>query len=210
MHRKLISAGVIFFVLLVFVHADYSRWLTGQVSAGTSAVIYGEEDFRVFNRALLADDFKRFVFTIDAAGGLILDEHVRFSFGSLLNYDSFSLSSYHAIYFDYNFYTGIRIYPELKGLNFGIDYVVGRRSHMFQLPQAYYTAPPEGTADEQTGPEEIDIHTPWGNGFRFTAEYDFMYNSTGLAPMVGISWRCMPRGTVHDNILSIFFKMLFR
>ena len=64
MHRKLISVWFILFIILISVHADYSRWLTGQVSAGTSAVIYGDKDFRTFNKTLLADDFKRFMFTL--------------------------------------------------------------------------------------------------------------------------------------------------
>jgi hypothetical protein len=213
MHRKLISVWFILFIVLISVHADYSRWLTGQVSLGTSAVIYGDKDFRTFNRALLADDFKRFMFTVDASGGIVLDEHVRFSFGSMLNYDSFVQSRFNAVYLDYNFYTGIRIYPELKGFNFGIDYVVGRRSNVFKLPLSY-TDP--SLADEDSdlpaalNLSDIEAHTPWGNGFRFSAEYDFMYDSTGLAPMVGVSWRWMPRGTFYDNIFSVFFKMLFR
>ncbi|HQL05169.1 MAG TPA: hypothetical protein PLU33_08510 [Treponemataceae bacterium] len=213
MHRKLISVWFILFIILISVHADYSRWLTGQVSAGTSAVIYGDKDFRTFNKYLLSNDYKRFMFTVDASGGIILDEHVRFSFGSLLNYDSFVKSRFNAVYLDYNFYTGIRIYPELRGFNFGIDYVVGRRSNVLKLPlfdsdTSLTDSALDGSVTED--PADIVPHTPWGNGFRFTAEYDFMYDSTGLAPMVGVSWRCMPRGTFYDNIFSVFFKMLFR
>ncbi len=215
MHRKLISAGFILFALLISVHADYTRWLTGQVSLGTSAIVYGDKEFRAFNKTLLSDDFKRFVFTVDAAGGIVLDEHVRFAFGSLLNYDSFVQSRYNAIYLDYNFYTGIRVYPELEGFNFGIDYVVGRRSNIVKLPFSYSNTDVSSTIStiSTTGDVLIALpedHTPWGNGFRFTAEYDFMHNSTGLAPMIGVSWRCMPRGDVYDNIFSVFFKMLFR
>ncbi len=196
MHRKIIVLGLIFITLISSVHAEYSRWLTGQVSAGTSAIYYGDESLRLFNTSLLSDGYKRFVFTIDASGGIILDKHVRFSFGSLLNYDSFSQSRYNVIYLDYNFYTGIRVYPALKGFNFGIEYVAGRRSNLVNLPLSL-------TSD-------IEANTPWGNGFRFSAEYDFMYDTAGLAPMVGVSWRCMPRGEIYDHVFSVFFKMLFR
>ncbi len=205
MHRKLLSAGFILFVLLVSVHADYSRWVTAQVSAGTSAISYGDKGFRDFNKVLLSDDFKRFVFLLDVSGGLRLDEHIRFSFGSILNYDSFTKSSYQALYLDYNFYTGIRIYPELQGLNFGIDYVLGRRSNLFKLPSSYIDS-----SSSNNNVTSTTTHTPWGNGFRLTAEYDFMYDTTGFAPMIGLSWRCMPRGSVYDNVFSVFMKILFR
>ena len=56
-----------------------------------------------------------------------------------------------------------------------------------------------------------DTHsTRWGNGFRFLLEYDFKSGNTGLAPIIGGSWRHIPRGGSSDHILSIYFKLLYR
>lgn len=206
MHRKIIVLSIFLFLLFGSVHAEYSRWLTGQLSLGTSAIIYGDEDFRTFNKSLLASDYKRFVFTVDVSGGIVLDDHVRLQLGSILNYDSFITKSFNSIYLDYNFYTGIRVYPALSGFNFGIDYVVGRRSNIFKLPEVEVEEAEALTPSAQ----DFGVHTSWGNGFRFSAEYDFKYDTTGFAPIIGVSWRCMPRGTTHDNVLSVFFKILFR
>jgi hypothetical protein len=75
-----------------------------------------------------------------------------------------------------------------------LEYNTGRRSNFYNL-------------NSFNSPESYS--TNWGNGFRFVTEYDFSFNTEGLAPVVGISYRRMPRGGFADNIFSFYFRLVF-
>lgn len=101
--------------------------------------------------------------------------------------------------FDYSFFTGIKIFPNLQGLNFSIAYVLGNRTDFKQ----FY--------DEDEQLIRGYKNTKWGNGFRLSVEYDFLYDSDSkIIPFAGFYYRHIPRGNNHnDNILSAYIGIRF-
>ena len=95
---------------------------------------------------------------------------------------------------DYTFFGGVKIYPGLGGLNFSIAYCFGSRSDFLKIN------------DEK----DIFQHS-WGNGARFSLEYDFNYlKATNIKPIVGGYYRFIPRGNyVYDHILCAYIALKF-
>lgn len=158
-------------------------------SIGTAAAIYGNNPVPDS-----AADFPRFVLEADLSAGFVLDTAVRFNVGAVSACDFRVKNGNHCNLIDYAFYGGVRLYPGLAGLCFGVDYMLGRRTDFISLPDV----------------DDSVASAPWGNGFRFLAEYDFTSGGTGFAPVVGCGWRHMPRGGSSDNLISIFFRMSYR
>ncbi len=158
---------------------------------GTAAVIYGDEKINEDNALVRAEGTGRFIITGDLGLGIELDDRVQLLTGSVILADLATNSSVHANHLDYGFFTGVRVYPQLAGFNFGVDYVLGSRTDFIQLP-----GETESTATS----------TPWGNGFRFHMGYDFSYHGSRFAPNVEGSYRMMPRGGSYDHFFSIFLN----
>ncbi|HZK20229.1 MAG TPA: hypothetical protein VFC68_05820 [Treponemataceae bacterium] len=193
---KIFFALCVFFIISPFtlVAADTKLCFT-QFSIGTSAVVYGDEIVKAQNELIKqkGNPF-RFVFSTDVSLGLMLDPQVRILTGGTLATDFCFHGDYYANRLDYGFFTGVRIYTGLAGLVAGVDYVCGRRSDYLMLP-------------DDSGAKTF--RTSWGNGFRFIAEYDFSNGQAdyGLAPIVTMSWRRMPRGGYYDHNYSVCFKI---
>ncbi|BDC95442.1 hypothetical protein [Treponema saccharophilum] len=163
-----------------------------EVGLGSGFVFYGSKSTRDFVDAVPGS--KQFVANVNAAAYVPLADFVSAGIG----FDTFIDGHWgdgDSIYlWDYSFQLGTRIYPGLAGLCLGIDYAIGRRTDFCDL---------------SFGGERIDCvrNTGWGNGFIFSAAYDFAYGSGGIAPVVGFSWKHMPRGNASDNILSVSLKI---
>jgi len=157
-------------------------------SVGTASIIYGKDDVPSMDSSL-----SRFVVETDLSLGARLDEKVRFNLGSVILCDLNIYEGNHSNLIDYGFYAGMKIYPGLAGLALGMDYMLGRRTDFVEL------------GNENDGISS----TAWGNGFRFLLEYDFLAGRNGVAPILGFSWRRMPRTSSTDNILSIFFRLSY-
>ncbi len=158
---------------------------------GTAAVIYGDESIDTENALVYAENTGRFIITGDLGLGIDLDDRVRLLTGGLILADLATNSSAHANRLDYGFFTGVQIYPQLAGFNFGVDYVLGSRTDFIKLPNE--------SASKVTS-------TQWGNGFRLNMGYDFSYHGSRFAPSVEGSYRMMPRGGSNDHYFSIFIK----
>ena len=183
--KKIILCGIVFLAATTCWAVD---WLALGGSFGTAAVVNKDESFRAATEGL-----SRVVLELDATAELVLHPNIRIALGSILLTD-FKFKGddrYHSL--DYGFYSGLRIYPGLGGLRLGVDYNLGRRTDFIRMAVL-----------------EDTYSTRWGNGFRFLLEYDFKSGSTGLAPIIGGSWRHIPRGGSSDHILSIYFKLLYR
>lgn len=183
--KKIILSSVLLWVATSCWAVD---WLAWGGSFGTAAVVNKDAGFR-----RITEDFNRVVIEFDAMAELVVHPTIRIVLGSVLLTD-FKFKgddSYHSL--DYGFYSGLRVYTGLGGLRAGVDYNLGRRTDFIRMAGLK------------------DIHsTPWGNGFRFLLEYDFKSGNPGLAPIIGGSWRHIPRGGSSDHILSIYFKLLYR
>lgn len=186
--KKIFSFFIVFFVAgTIFPFANGGITLDGAI--GSAFVFYGEEPNYPEN-----EDFSRFVLEGDVSLGFVLDPAVIFTTGIVSLADFRASGSQHYNLIDYAFYGGIRIYPGLAGLRFEVDYMLGSRTDFIQIDTF-------DTTKNQCS---------WGNGFRLLFEYDFTFEKTGFAPIVGCSWRRMPRGNSTDNMISIYFRMSYR
>lgn len=156
---------------------------------GTSAVIYGDDELAKQTETVRDDGAGRFILAADLGLSIALDSRVRLVTGGIFTFDLCFTSGVHANRLDYSFFTGIRVYPNLAGFNFGIDYVLGSRADFVKL-------------SEQN--ESSTSTTPWGNGFRFNIGYDFSYHGSRFAPIVQGAYRMMPRGGSYDHYFSLF------
>ena len=184
--KKLICT---FIVLLGACSSWAVDWFAYGGSLGTALVVNGDESIRSYS-----ETFHCVVLEVDATMEFILHPSIRIATGSILLADfKFKDGNYYNS-LDYNFYGGARIYPGLGGLRLGVDYNLGRRTDFIDIPPVNEVKSPS-----------------WGNGFRFLIEYDFRYTKTGLLPMLGGSWRYVPRGAnTADHGLSVYFKLLYR
>ncbi len=158
---------------------------------GTSTVVYGDDVVNDENKQVHSQNVGRFIITADLGMGIDLDDRVRLLTGGLVLADIATNADVNANRIDYGFFTGVRVYPDLLGFNFGVDYVLGSRTDFIKLP---------GDSSSKMS------STPWGNGFRINMGYDFSYNGHRFAPNVEGSYRMMPRGGSYDHYFSIFLN----
>ena len=94
-----------------------------------------------------------------------------------------------------SFPLGIKIYPGLGGLNLGLAYTLGVRVDNIKTDLA----------------GEYNGSTPWGNGFKFQAEYNFAHEgSSRYLPSIGGYWNLMPRGNnSYDNLIVLYVAANF-
>lgn len=109
----------------------------------------------------------------------------------------------HSNHLDYAFWSGVKIYPGIGGLNGTLAYALGARTDFI---------------DEKVFDENGDLKTrsvvettAWGNGFKIGVEYDFLYDSNRRTmPALGFFYRLMPRGNNnYDNIFAFYINMGF-
>ncbi len=164
---------------------DFFLWYW---DVGTAAVAYGDEKVIEENELVRNLDGRRFILSGELGVGIELDERIRLLSGGIIVSDFLLGSDSHANRLDYGLFTGVRVYPNLAGFNVGVDYVLGARTNFVQVP---------GDTDSRS------TTTPWGNGFRLNAGYDFSYQGSRFAPNVEGSYRLMPRGGTYDHCFSL-------
>ena len=160
---------------------------------GTAGISYGDDSTKELVETLTNDEFSRMILSGELGFSIKLDKSIRFVTGGNIVYDLFMKNSQNASFLDYAFFGGLRVYPNLGGFNVGLEYNIGQRANFYNL-------------------EDFEVKsdlTNWGNGFRFVAEYDFSYYTEGLAPVVGLSYRRMPRGGFADNFFSFYFRFSY-
>jgi len=184
-------------VFLIFVIALFSfrlfakegSFFTNEALLGTGIPIYSETADSSRKSLLNSDDYKRIVVGLTLATNLNISEQIKLLIGA----ESFSdflwdNSYYHSV--DYSFFTGIKIFPNIEGLNFSLAYSLGNRSDF-------------SSEKNQT--------LSWGNGFRISIQYDFMQDRDYKAkPLAGVYYRCLPRGNYNtDHILCLYAGLRF-
>ncbi|MBQ6781410.1 MAG: hypothetical protein IJP62_09305 [Treponema sp.] len=191
--RTFIEKKWIFFIVLVFA-CVWQGFSAGSVEFGIGSgyVFYGDDDVRERNDQL--SDSSQIILQVTAAYNLKIAEPVYLSFGIDTAFDAHWGDGHYVHMLDYAGLVGFKVYPGIAGLLLSVDYALGRRTDFFDLP----------------GYDGSSYSTNWGNGFKFGIQYDFLYNSNGLSPVAGISWRRMPRGNSADNILSVFLKLTIK
>ena len=94
-----------------------------------------------------------------------------------------------------SFPLGIKIFPGVGGLNFGIAYTLGFRVDNIKTSSV----------------GEYNDISFWGNGFKLHVEYDFAHDGKSkYYPSVGTYWNLMPRGNNSwDNLIVLYIAANF-
>ena len=159
-------------------------------AAGSSGTIYGDSDFTTRFDRYKARGCKNIVLSGEFGIRLAFTDNIAFTFNAIVNADTLTNLSDFCLFLDYGLSSGVKIYPGLGGLNFGMEYVTGMRADLVK--------------------GETDTSSSWGNGFRFLLEYEFENLINKFSPSLGFSWRRMPRGnSAADHILSFYIRAPF-
>ena len=148
-------------------------------------------------------DAKRILAGLNADATIHITEPLSFFAGA----DSFADFNFKDDYYyhtiDFAFYAGIKIFPGFHGFNCSISYALGSRMDFVNIITT--------TNEEEIQPLKGSEMTSWGNGFRITAEYDFLYDTdSNICPFAGFCYRFMPRGNNnYDNILTAYVGLRF-
>ena len=162
-------------------------------SAGTSALFYGDPAIEDLNDNLKKQDYLNVVATGEYGVTVQLDDKIDFVGFAYLTLEDYSKKKSAILYLDYGVSGGVRLYPGLGGIALGCEYCTGQRADVNSLG--------EGKAEWST--------TQWGNGYRLLFEYDFSALLTGIAPVLGVSFRSVPRGNnYNDKNLAFYFRLL--
>lgn len=192
--RKLFAALLLISGPVFFATAEKKSSAGIEFGIGSGYVFYGDQKTKDLISDMNSDAFSRFIIGGDAGFYIPLADMVLFTGDAELMTDLFWKGGDHCYFLDYAFDTGIKVYPGLGGLGFAIAYSLGRRTSFIDI----------GEYSETTS-------TSWGNGFKFSIDYDIKYGKSGVCPVIGAYWRHMPRGdSFSDNTISIYLKLFFR
>jgi hypothetical protein len=169
-------------------------------SLGTSAIVYGDENIKLEKDNYFLEDYSRFVLNSEVSLQFFLDEYVAFNFGGIVGFDLFKNENANMFVLKYDIFSGIRIYPNAKGFNFGVDYILGSYTSFVKV------------LEEQTEEKESSekIKGEWSNGFRIVTEYNFIELDTKITPALGCYWQNMPRLNGYDNSFVVYLKLSMR
>lgn len=156
---------------------------------GSGFIFYGSDDVRDENSSF--DASNQIILATNASALFPLADSVFFAAGADSTFDFRWRGGDHLNRWDYAGLVGFRVYPGLAGLICSVEYALGRRTDFTNF-------------DDK---DEVVDSTSWGNGFKLGVSYDFTGGNGTFAPILGASWRHMPRGGYSDDALVIFFKV---
>ena len=184
--KKIISTLFISIILITSITAKENP-ISFSAGLSTGIPFYGARSIKRINESI--ENQGRFI--IGAYGNMNFNiiEQGSIFFGAELLSDFIWGNNNHSNHLHFSMPVGFKIYPNLKGLCFGIAYSLGFRADFIDTPDLYK--------------KEIPC---WGNGFKFFTEYNFAkYGKSRYLPTIGFSWNFMPRGSnTYDNIISFY------
>lgn len=179
--------------LLAFGGLFASEYIHSFWSLGTSALFYGDPAVKELNDTLKKNDYKSLVLTGEYGARFQLDSKIDFVLSGYLTFDSLGKQTKSILRLDYGVTGGVRLRPGLGGLALGCEYCTGQRADIDSLNSRRAQA----------------TTTQWGNGYRFRFEYDFSALFSGIAPVIGVSWKSVPRGNnCRDGNLAFYFRLV--
>lgn len=181
---------VLIFISLILISAhafSNERLFTFSTGLSSGAIIYDSEE--IIEQQSVIDNTKKILIGTLAYANFNPIKEVTFFAGTDIFFDFTWNSDYYSNHFSFDFPFGLKIYPHFGGLNFGLAYLLGFRTDLYN-----------------TDGEEHSEITPAGNGFKFFIEYNFArdFNMKYL-PTLGGSWKCIPRGNYnYDNQICAY------
>lgn len=201
--KKLLFVILIFLLSNLVCFALPEKPLALSVSLGTSAVAYGDEQIKEYKSVLFEQDSTRFVLNSEVSGMLFLDDYVAINLGGIAGFDWMKNTQADMFLVKYDIFAGLRIFPFLHGLNFGIDYICGSYTNFLKVNSAE-------KLEENSDLTSQTINSEWSNGFRLIVEYNFLQEDWKYTPAIGCYWQNMPRNNGYDNSFSVYIKFVAR
>lgn len=192
MKKFLLSILIFSTVLISSFGAD--SFFTNEIAISTGFPIYTDNSTSSRNTLLNTTNSNRIIVGATADVDLNISEPIKIMFAAETFCDFLWQGNYHYNTFDYAFFSGIKIFPDVGGLNFSIAYVLGNRFDSLNTEE-----------------KSTSYFTDWGNGFRIAIQYDFLMDTNfKTTPFAGAYFRYVPRGNFNqDYILSVYAGMKF-
>ncbi len=186
MKKTVCAFALIFAALSLFAEKD--KIVRFDLGLATGIPVYNKNDVSIDGND------SRAIFGSLADIAFRVTEPMRIVLGSDLMCDFTWDGGNHSHHVDYAFWGGIKVYPGFGGLSTGLSYALGCRTDFVN-------------DDETSGTSS----SAWGNGFRLSIDYDFLYGTKyNCAPALGGYYRLMPRGENHwDNIFAVYITLGF-
>lgn len=190
---KKLSVFLLFTVLSVLSLSAKDRLFTTSLGITSGYPFYGSREISDLNYSLYDKGNKVIIGGLGVINLNLIDQFSFFTDAEILaDFNWVDRDFYNHL--DYDFSLGFKIYPGLGGINTGMAYCLGSRVDFKKIEDRRKT-----------------INQPWGNGFKLFLEYNFAHNSKWIhLPVIGISWRFMPRGyEIFDNIITAYLLINF-
>ena len=185
---KKITCSILLSILITFFAISEEDFFRLSLGFSTGFPLYGSKTVNQTDYSIETE--KRAIIGTFANINLNIIEQVTFFTGAEILADLNWSSSEYKHYLHAGFPLGIKIYPGLEGLNFGLAYELGFRSDFVKIKN--------GQRDNE--------NKKWGNGFKVLVEYNFAHDSKlKYLPTAGCSWTFMPRGNYSYDNLIIFY-----
>lgn len=162
---------------------------------GTGYSFYGSSRIKDENDYI--SDYSRTIISGAAISSFRLSSQLRFIAGMDGLGDFMYSGKEHIVRWDYSFLGGIEIFTPVEGLSASVSYNIGKRADFVALK------------DENGDLHKDSGSSSWGNGFRFSLDYDFSSFGPSWVPGVGLAWKNMPRGNTRDNTISVYLRFHF-
>ena len=187
--KKTLSFLFVIFALACSLNAQ-KNLISFSFGINSGIPVYGTEDSKKAEEKL--ENPNRFVIGTYALLNLNIIETASVFTGADLLTDFNWEDSNYANHLHFDIPLGLRLSPNLAGFSFGTAYLLGLRGDFYSL----------------TKNDKSSSATPWGNGFKLFAEYDFSYHGYKFLPTIGLSWTIMPRGNnEYDNLLNLYMGL---
>ena len=197
--KFLSSKKILVFIALIAVSfsgfAEADRILRFDAGVCSGYPFYGDQQISESNDTFNNGVYNRFFIGPVINLSFKISKPFKFVLGADTLFDLVWNGSLYNNHFDYACYGGVKFYPGLKGFNAGVYYAGGQRLDYCN----------------QSDVAPLFNATSWGNGFRISLEYDFLYESSSeVMPVLGVYYRFMPRGYyTYDNILAFYIMLAY-
>lgn len=184
---------VILFLLLFTTAYSKERLFTFQAGISTGGAVYSDSETQENDKSV--GNFLPFNFGANLEININAAPEVSFFAGSDVFMTFNAESPLYSNHINVLFPFGIKIYPHLKGLCFGIAYAPSYRQNYFNLKDSVQNQSVSG----------------WGNGLKLLLEYNSSKNKDfANYPVLGFAWHYSPRkNNCHDHLFSFYVKANF-
>ncbi len=152
-------------ILMIFISFEFfaneNSFFTPEVSLGSGISIYDDSSDTNRKAILTQSDYKRVVVGITVDTNLNISDSIKVIAGGEF-FGDFTWDKgiyYHTA--DYAFFSGIKIFPDIKGLSFSISYTLGNRSDFYSTrTERQIPAETQTNSDTPAAPDSSDSEDP--------------------------------------------------